>query len=273
MTVMPSMMSYKDRLSLKNESAFEYTNLYTSSASSPVWERLFTDGTARHARSRSARPYQEGGNVPSQHGTLSGFATNSTCPSATYTPTQSFKTGYSADPVETMHPLVAKRYKQKYPMDFLISIRPDAETTNQTLRMLGTYRTDYEHAVRFCTFIPHGCPGGPQSFHPDVNLTQRTTAIHPGWATSAQRFGFSSKLGGREGNSSGKILRPQTAAPSRVEPSLASGKILRPQTAAPSRVEPSSRGMNRLQGGSHTHQQVPPQLSRQGPRSRPHSAH
>ncbi|GAX78366.1 hypothetical protein CEUSTIGMA_g5808.t1 [Chlamydomonas eustigma] len=254
MTIMPSMMSYKDRLSLKDKSAFEYTNLYTNSASLPVWARLFTDGTVRHARTRSARPYREGGNVPSQQGTLSGFVTNSTCPSATFTPTQSFKTGFSTDPVESMHPLVAKSYKQKFPIDFLISIRPDAETMNQTLRMLGTYRTDYEHAERFSTFIPSGCPGGPQSFHPDVNLTQRHPQMHPGWTTSAERFGFSSKVSGRMGNrSNGKLIRPQTAVPS-------------------SHTENGHRSVNNLPARGSPTQQALPQHARKTQHSRPHSA-
>ena len=48
-------------------------------------------------------------------------------------------------------------------------------TPPQTLRMLGTYSTDYAHADQARTFVPSGCPGGPPSgswFHSDVRLTR-----------------------------------------------------------------------------------------------------
>ena len=44
-------------------------------------------------------------------------------------------------------------------MDYLGAIRPETETVNQTLRMLGTYPTDQAHADKMGTFIAAGCPG------------------------------------------------------------------------------------------------------------------
>jgi hypothetical protein len=37
---------------------------------------------------------------------------------------------------------------QKNPIDYLTQIRPDTETMNQTLRMLGTYKSDYAAAAQ-----------------------------------------------------------------------------------------------------------------------------
>ncbi len=70
------------------------------------------------------------------------FASNTTVPACLFNPDDSFKAGtrhFVA--VETLHPIVAKRYKQREPIEFMASIRPDTETINQTLRMMGTYKS------------------------------------------------------------------------------------------------------------------------------------
>jgi len=46
---------------------------------------------------------------------------------------------------------------QKFPLDFLAAARPQVRTTNETLRMLGTYSSDEAVAQRLGVHIPHGC--------------------------------------------------------------------------------------------------------------------
>mmetsp|Transcript_40256 Transcript_40256/g.89397 ORF Transcript_40256/g.89397 Transcript_40256/m.89397 type:complete len:378 (+) Transcript_40256:766-1899(+) len=184
--VLPSTLTYKDRMRLQEDSSYAYNSLYVSGAMGPVWERLMADASIRQSKRWSSIPYQEGSTALYSTNTLSGFNTNSTRPSAVYTQT-SFKPGHTDQlesvPLETLHPLTAKRHKQKYPVDFMAAIRPDAQTTNQTLRMLGTYKTDYPHAERFNMHIPEGAPGGDAWFHPDVVLTRPATAptVHSSW--------------------------------------------------------------------------------------------
>lgn len=106
-------------------------------------------------------------------GDLSGFNTNTS--KVVYTPGHPFHSGHMQDqtrpPVESLVPAQLRRYKTKEPLDYMCAIRKDCETTNQTLRMMGTYEADYAHAQRAGTIIPNGCPGGPAFFHPDVRMT------------------------------------------------------------------------------------------------------
>lgn len=205
---MPSALTYKARCSLARESGALYNRLYTQINHDDVVDRLYSDAGTRHLRSQSARPYTDP-SVAAQRssGTLSGFVTNTTDPAAVYTKT-SFKPNLSNKEhvihVESLHPMVAKRFKQKHPVEFMNSIRPDAETTSQTLRMLGTYPTDQVHADRMGAIIPHMSPGGKGFYHPDVLLTQRPSTVHPAWASTTSVIGF--------GPISTKTRRPQTAA-------------------------------------------------------------
>lgn len=54
---------------------------------------------------------------------------------------------------------------QKFPLDFMSAMRPQTKTTNQTLRMLGTYETDSKLVDKLGARIPAGVTSG---FHPDV---------------------------------------------------------------------------------------------------------
>jgi hypothetical protein len=54
---------------------------------------------------------------------------------------------------------------QHYQLDFYAAARPFAQTTNQTLRMLGTYSSDAPVALALGVHIPGGVASG---FHPDV---------------------------------------------------------------------------------------------------------
>lgn len=70
-------------------------------------------------------------------------------------------------PLETLHPLTLKSYKNKFPLDFLAAARPAAQTTNQTMRMLGTYTGDEQLARLINARIP-AVGIKPGCFHPDV---------------------------------------------------------------------------------------------------------
>jgi hypothetical protein len=61
-------------------------------------------------------------------------------------------------PIEEQHPITARRFKQKQPLEFMTQIRPETETASQALRMLGTYPGDAAHAERLGIFIPQVSP-------------------------------------------------------------------------------------------------------------------
>lgn len=42
-------------------------------------------------------------------------------------------------------------------MDFMAAARPQARTTTETMRMLGTYHNDFETAKRLGVHIANGC--------------------------------------------------------------------------------------------------------------------
>eukprot|EP00798_Chlamydomonas_sp_ICE-L_P003573 gene3573-13651_t len=193
----PSNLTYRERIAFRKESVADYNRLYSAGASKSVWDRLCSDASHRKDMRRFRKQYNDpvhpapaGPNASTQSQGLSGFTSNSH-PAASYTPHTSFKTGHleataGRTPVETMHPIVAKRFKQREPIEFMATIRPDTETTNQTLRMMGTYQPDFEHAKKFNVHIPAGCPGGKPSYHPDVHLTWKnekssTMKAHKAW--------------------------------------------------------------------------------------------
>lgn len=97
------------------------------------------DASTRQDKSRTLGP----GHIPAalsgtfHPGALSGYNTNTD--KAVYTtPHLSFKTGHNEklgiDPSTLSHPLLAKRYMHKHKLDYMATIRPDCETTNQTQR-------------------------------------------------------------------------------------------------------------------------------------------
>lgn len=71
-------------------------------------------------------------------------------------------------PVETLHPISFRRFAHTHPIDFYAAIRPDTQTTNQTLRMMGVYDSDYFFVKKMGVHIPHA--SGLRKFHPDVSL-------------------------------------------------------------------------------------------------------
>lgn len=48
----------------------------------------------------------------------------------------------SADP-KGLHPIIAAKWHKKDPVDFMATMRPRAETTNQTMAMFGQFKKDY----------------------------------------------------------------------------------------------------------------------------------
>lgn len=182
----PSNLTYRERLALGKESKADYNRLYVAGAAPSVWDRLCKDARHRQGVMQSREPYYEGGNVPSRSNTVpganTGFSSNSH-PACSYRPGLPLKTGHldnhlGRTPVQKMHPIVAKKFKQRDPIEFLATVRPDTESTNQTLRMMGTYEPDFEIADRFNMHIPAVCPGGKPFFHPDVHLTYRSKTFH-----------------------------------------------------------------------------------------------
>ncbi|KAJ9520991.1 hypothetical protein QJQ45_022707 [Haematococcus lacustris] len=156
------------------------TRLYSTSRTQDVFARLNVDADGRYQRSLTWRPkthhawpdYIPCSSSFYSEGNLSGFATNTS--RAVYTHT-TFKTGHvdfnDRAPIDTMVPQQLRRYRAREPYDYRATIRPDCQTTNQTMRMMGTYESDYQAAKQSGLFIPNGTPGGPAWFHPDVRLT------------------------------------------------------------------------------------------------------
>jgi hypothetical protein len=65
----------------------------------------------------------------------------------------------------SMHPITLRSFKQNYPVDFMAALRPQAATTNQTMRVLGTYESD---KVGMQLLGIKQVPGVAPGFHPDV---------------------------------------------------------------------------------------------------------
>jgi hypothetical protein len=60
---------------------------------------------------------------------------------------------------------------QKYPMDFMAAVRPETQTTNQALRLMGTYEGDLWLMEKLKLRTMNGVK--PGAFHPDVLTAQQ----------------------------------------------------------------------------------------------------
>lgn len=170
--VLPSTLGYRERVTLSREKPFEYGKIYDADhqRSSHVWNRLVADATVRQTISaNNTRPPTEyfGKGIPEDTSSSGGFVQNN---HATNKLTRGQQVKYVEPSVDTLHDITAKSYKKQFPMDFMTAVRPDTETVNQTLRMMGTYKPDYAIADRFKMNIPNGCPGGKGEFHADVTI-------------------------------------------------------------------------------------------------------
>uniref|UniRef100_A0A7S0R2D4 Uncharacterized protein n=1 Tax=Chlamydomonas leiostraca TaxID=1034604 RepID=A0A7S0R2D4_9CHLO len=268
----PSNLSYRERLSLEEENTAEYNRLWKKAYRQTVWERLLEDASTRQERTRTSKPYQEGAHV-GHLGTLSGFSTNSEKPVYTLT---SFKSGHNTElapaPSVMDHPQLVRKFMQKQKLEYYQAIRPDCETTNQTLRMLSTYETDIVHAARGHVHIPPCSPAMEGNyFHPDVRLTDvsyatarraadaghrvtlrtrpmsahptvgRFSSVPPSPAKSHAAAAAAAVSAASQGPASPSVLPPAAAKPPSPRPASAHpGSLSSPKAPAPAAASPHS---------------------------------
>ncbi|GAX76833.1 hypothetical protein CEUSTIGMA_g4279.t1 [Chlamydomonas eustigma] len=179
---LPSTLTYRNRLEMKSADSNAYASLY-SSRHNEVWQRLSFDAKVRSLSYRALKPTPpEALFVQSPRASfacrdeISGFVSNTA--KVVYDIHSPMKSGHMKSPgevqVQDLVPQQLHRFINKHPIDYRAAIRPDSETVNQRMRMLGTYSTDFAYADQARYFIPSGCPGGPATgswYHPDVRLT------------------------------------------------------------------------------------------------------
>lgn len=185
----PSSLTYRERLHLNS---YDVGCLYGSTRNLSVFDRLTLDARSRsNARSRPSTHWSQSENVlffssasdsmrrpDTADSQASGFVTNTS--SAVYNKNLTSRSGHLRLPgdanVETMSSEGLARMKKREPLDYFASIRPDTQSSSQTMRMFGTYDTDYDHATRSQCLIPIGCPAARGKWHhPDVTLTVPAT--------------------------------------------------------------------------------------------------
>ena len=167
-----------------------FTRILSQNKGKNVWSRLSYDAAIRQtSKSRALRPtpaeasiFYAGNDLTKRPQTsdsyISGFVTN-TYP-VVFNRDLTFRSGHLKVPgdvsLDTATNEQLKKMKTKAPIEFFSVVRPDCETTSQTMRMMGTYKDDYGIANRTDTLIPSGCPG-PQgiNWHPDVSVTLSET--------------------------------------------------------------------------------------------------
>jgi len=187
--VSPSTLSYKDRMTLRQDSGYAYATLYSNDITArPVWGRLHADASVRQTRRLTpTKPQTLFCPVGQMPGDLikaktvnlpsSGYITNTR--RVCWNPDMPLRTSHlsyeNEVPVESLHPMIERRFKKTNPLEYNCAIRTHTETTSQAMRMLGTYESDFPHAERLKVHIPHQCPGGPTRgtlFHPDVKTSR-----------------------------------------------------------------------------------------------------
>jgi hypothetical protein len=62
-------------------------------------------------------------------------------------------------PLDKLHHTTLERYGRAHPVEFYAAIRPQCQTTSQTMRMLGTYASDVQLAQRLARKWADGGPG------------------------------------------------------------------------------------------------------------------
>eukprot|EP00879_Flechtneria_rotunda_P013693 GHRR01014303.1.p1 GENE.GHRR01014303.1~~GHRR01014303.1.p1 ORF type:complete len:205 (+),score=60.85 GHRR01014303.1:295-909(+) len=182
--VLPSTLGYRERTRLKQQHGFDYGRMYncTTSHGMDVFARLTADASVRRtlktgkgSNSCAAQQFEfkaaaDVSYTVERTGTqaVSGFVSNCNTPALTRTMHDLCSSSRTSSPepvLTTLHPSTIKSYNKKYHMDFMSAARPQARTCNQTLRMLGTYRSDAAIAKALEVHIPGGVVSG---FHPDV---------------------------------------------------------------------------------------------------------
>ncbi|WIA35534.1 hypothetical protein OEZ86_003960 [Tetradesmus obliquus] len=195
--VLPSTLGYRERQLLQKTAGFEYGKIYNSAQSMGVVDRLTMDASVRqrlqvtHAASSpagtlgsdwarmtasstspcsscsSSGASLSGARSRSSSRPPSGFVSNNNVPALTRSLHEAAASaGAEQLPLGSLHPITLKSYYKHFPLDFMSAARPQAQTTNQTLRMLGTYSSDAAVAKALGVHVPAGAvkPG----FDPDV---------------------------------------------------------------------------------------------------------
>ncbi|KAL6754359.1 hypothetical protein V8C86DRAFT_2704290 [Haematococcus lacustris] len=307
----PSSLSYRERVELIDSgNTAEHHRLWVQAYKPGVWDRLLEDASTR-SRQRQSLPNAPDSVTALRHtGTLSGYASN-TAPAVHSM--NSFNNGHNSiaapHPTSLNHPWLSKRFMHKDKIEYMAAIRPDCETMNQTLRMMGTYPTDAPHAARCQLHMPPLSPAiPPGAFHPDVRISSlacsRAQATHnsliarphhpPSACAAASTYAgaaatATTQLPAPDRSSTGHGLQPQAGAAGGGGPGSSRP---RPSSAAPvmsgrAGGGPFVGGLER--GGSSSglvatawpapplaapgsRQQQPPSLAPQGPRGRQHIA-
>ncbi|KAF5828851.1 hypothetical protein DUNSADRAFT_16987 [Dunaliella salina] len=188
--IAPSTLSYRDRLHLAQNDSFAYKQLYSHGSQKDVFARLTGDASGRIERLNETNssmsstgsprsmdsadsdiPWPEmspTSNAFYSQGTLSGFMSNTSKPGTSTASIRSSRNNLDAHvPLDKLPEKLEKRFKQQNPLEYMATLRPQAETTNQTLRMMGTYASDFQNKRAGMQTV-HMAPGGPAGFHPDV---------------------------------------------------------------------------------------------------------
>eukprot|EP00878_Enallax_costatus_P027365 GHUV01029448.1.p1 GENE.GHUV01029448.1~~GHUV01029448.1.p1 ORF type:complete len:224 (+),score=48.23 GHUV01029448.1:56-673(+) len=183
--ILPSTLNYRERAELQKKHACEYGRTYNSPGRMNVYDRLTADAAVRQNVKSMHTPPSEPVDVDLKLATAaatrgtsrsgspslpSGFVSNNNIPATTksFHEAATLEATTQDPPLSTLHPITLKSYHKKYQMDFLAAARPAAQTTNQTMRMLGTYEGDADVVRMMNVHIP-AVGVKPGCFHPDVN--------------------------------------------------------------------------------------------------------
>lgn len=141
----PSTLTYKERIHLRDCDSVEYKRMHnTKSRRGPVWKRLEADAWARQGVPCHQYSFWAG-HGPGAKETV-GY-TQAVADRHISMPPKGFE--MIDPPASRLHRLTLERYRKHFPSEFYASIRPHTSTTNQTLRMLGTYACDADFADRY----------------------------------------------------------------------------------------------------------------------------
>lgn len=161
--ILPSTLKYKERVALRSEFPHEYGRLYEhgSVKSRSVYDRLSADAVVRQSMLKSddcrkddLGKFREG---------PSGFATNNCKDSVRLTSSE--VAAAKDQPAQDLNNITALNSHKRHSVDFMCATRPQAQTTNQTMRMLGTYKSDAQVIKKLGTTLAGVIKSG---YTPDI---------------------------------------------------------------------------------------------------------
>ncbi|KAI8475691.1 MAG: hypothetical protein J3K34DRAFT_464578 [Monoraphidium minutum] len=159
---LPSTLGPRERVLLAKDPLLrvELGRIYQGEANTimPVWDRLCADAAVRASlplRQERAAPPAAPAAPPqpaargAECGAHSGFVVNNASGAAAAQEQRLREAAAAAAPaLGALHLITLKSFKKarrpggKFPIDFFAAARPRAQTTNQTLRMVGLYEED-----------------------------------------------------------------------------------------------------------------------------------